>query len=58
MQTGYFKTFQYNVFYKNFNPFVPNAPFLYPPHPPENRKPYGFRVFSGCIERMHWEQMG
>ena len=38
-----------------FNPFIPNAPFLYPP---ENmRKPYGFRMFPGGRERVHWEQM-
>ena len=35
------------------NPFAPNSP------PPENiRKPYGFLMFSGGRERMHWEQMG
>ena len=37
-------------------PFVPNAPFLYPP---ENiRKPYGFLMFSVGREKVHWEQMG
>ena len=35
--------------------FVPNAPFLYPP---ENiRKPYGFLMFSGGRESVHWEQI-
>ena len=44
---------QYSV---KVNPFVLNAPFLYPP---ENiRKPYGFLMFSGGRERLHWEQMG
>ena len=39
-----------------FNPFVPNAPFLYPP---ENiRKPHDFLMFSGGRERVHWELMG
>ena len=32
----------------SFNPFVPNAPFLYP---------YGFLMFSEGRERVHWEQM-
>ena len=35
---------------------------LFPMHPfssPENiRKPYGFLMFSGGRERMHWEEMG
>ena len=27
--------------------------------PPENiRKPYGFLMFAGATERVHWEQMG
>ena len=34
----------------NINPFVPNAPFLYPMKTSENRK-----VF--CLQRVHWEQM-
>ena len=34
------------------NPFVPNAPFLYP----ENIiKPYGFMMLSGDRETVHWE---
>ena len=36
-----------------FNPFIPNAPFLYLLKTSENRK-----VFSGGRERVHWEQMG
>ena len=55
----YFKTLKYvGLLLKilNINPFVTNAPFLYPP---ENiRKLYGFLMFSGGRERMHWEQMG
>ena len=34
------------------NPFVPNAPFLYPMKTSENGK-----VFLGGRERMHWERM-
>ena len=26
--------------------------------PPVNRKPYGFLMFSGVREKVHWEQMG
>ena len=40
------------------NAFVPNAPFLYLLKTSENLKPYGFLMFSGGRERMHWEQMG
>ena len=36
-----------------FNPFVPNAPFLYPLKTSENRK-----VFSGGREMVHLERMG
>ena len=44
------------LFCEGFNRFIPNAPFLYPP---ENiRKPYGFLMFSGGRERVHWERMG
>ena len=39
----------------HFNPFVPNAPFLYPLKISENRKV--FRTFSGGRERVHWERM-
>ena len=35
------------------NPFVANAPFLYPLKTPEN-----LAVFLGGRERVHWEQMG
>ena len=38
-----------------FNPFVPNAPFLYPL---KTENPYGFLMFSGGTERVHWERMG
>ena len=38
------------------NPFIPNAPFLYPLKTSE--KPYDFLIFSGARERVHWEQMG
>ena len=34
------------------NPFVPNAPFFFP------HSPYGFLMFPGGRERVHWEQMG
>ena len=37
-----------------FNPFVSNAPFLYPLKTSENR----FLMFSGSKERVHWEQLG
>ena len=37
------------------NPFVPNTTFPYSPPQP---KTYGFLVFSGGTERVHWEQMG
>ena len=33
----------------------PIHPFSTPPH---NPKPYGFLMFSGGRERVHWEQMG
>ena len=40
-----------NIYYRAIiNLFVPNAPFLYPR--------YGFLMFSGDSERVHWEQMG
>ena len=35
---------------KQFNPFIPNAPFLY------HRKPYGSLMLSGGREMMHWEK--
>ena len=39
-----------------FNPFFPNAPFLYPP---ENIGwPHNFLMFSGVRKRVHWERMG
>ena len=39
-----------------FNPFVPNAPFVYLS---ENvRKPYDFLMFAGVREMIHWELMG
>ena len=37
-----------------FNPFVSNAPFLYPLKTSENR----FLMFSGSKERVYWEQLG
>ena len=39
-----------------FNPFVPNAPFLYPLKILENLK--FSDVFRGGRERVHWKQMG
>ena len=39
----------------SFNPFVPNAPFLYPLKTSENLKV--FLMFSGGRERVHWEKM-
>ena len=42
--------------YLTLNPFVPNAPLLYPLRTSE--KPYGFLVFSGGRKKVHWEQMG
>ena len=36
---------------KIVNPFVPNAPFLYPQR-------FFNHKFSGCRERVHWERMG
>ena len=51
---GLDKYYLFNIVLKThdcFNPFVRNAPFLYPP---ENiRKPYGFLDFSGGRERVH-----
>ena len=41
---------------KIVNPFVPNAPFLYPLKVSENLTV--FLMFSGCRERVHWKQMG
>ena len=38
-----------------FNPFVPNAPFLFPLKTPESRK---FLVFSVGRERVYRERMG
>ena len=39
------------------NPFVPSGPFLY--HLKIRlRLPYGFLMFLGGRERVHWEQMG
>ena len=48
------------------NPFVPNAPKLYPLKTSENltvypeniRKPYGFPMFSWGRESVQWELMG
>ena len=37
-----------------FNPFVPNAPFLYPLKTSENLTVF---LFLGGRESMHWEQM-
>ena len=37
---------------KNINPFVPNAPFLYP------LKTLKTLRSSGGRERVHWEQVG
>ena len=39
----------------SFNPFVPNAPFLYPMKTSENRKVF---CFHGDRERVHWKRMG
>ena len=38
-------------------PFVPNAPFLHPLKTSENL-PYGFLMFSGGREKVHWVWMG
>ena len=38
---------------KQINPYVPNAPFLYPLETSENRK---VCMFSGGTERVRWEQ--
>ena len=35
------------------NPFVPNAPLLYPLKTSEN-----LSMFSGSRERVHWEEIG
>ena len=40
----------------HINPFVPNAPFLYPLKTSENLNV--FPMFSESRERVHWEQMG
>ena len=37
------------------NLFVPNAPLLYPLK--NIRKPYSFLMFSGGIEKVHWERI-
>ena len=42
------------IIYLIVNPFVPNAPFLYPLKTSENR----FLMFSGGRGKVHWEQMG
>ena len=39
-----------------FNPFVPNAPFLYPLKTSENLTI--FLCFQGGRERVHWERIG
>ena len=41
---------------ETINPFVPNAPFLYPLKTSENRKV--FLCFHGGRERVHWVRMG
>ena len=43
-----------NCFESLFNPFVPNASFLYPLETSENHK----LMFSGVRERVHRERMG
>ena len=43
------------LYFHLINPFVPNAPFLYPLKTSENRKLF---LFSGGTERVHWKQMG
>ena len=40
---------------ETINPFVPNAPFLYPLKISENRKV--FLCFHGDRERVHWVRM-
>ena len=40
------------------NPFVPNAPFLYPLKTSENQKTVRFSDVSGGRERVDWERMG
>ena len=42
----------------SLNPFIPNATFLYY-NPPENiRISYGFLMFTGGREMLHWGKMG
>ena len=43
-------------FCNKFNPFVPNESFFY--HLKTSKKPYGFLMFSGGRESVHWQQMG
>ena len=43
--------------YPDGNPFLPNAPILYPLKTPENLFS-GFLVFSGGIKWEHWPEMG
>ena len=54
------KNYQCNISrmfsHSQLNPFVPNAPFLYPLETSENSKV--FLMFSGDRERVHWERMG
>ena len=40
----------------SFNPLQPGAAFLYPPD--NIRKPLGFLVFSGSMEKQHRAAMG
>ena len=42
-----------NLYWEALNSFVPNAS----PSPEIIREPYRFLMFSGDIERVHWEQM-
>ena len=45
---------EFFFFFFVFNPFVPNAPFLYPVKTTEK----GFLMFSGGRERVNCKQMG
>ena len=50
------KNFSYSL-KKILNSFVPNAPFLYPLKS-IRKTSYGFMMFSGGRERLHWGWMG
>ena len=48
----YFLQIRFTRYLSDFSKFTLSLP-------PENiRKPYGFLMFAGATERVHWEQMG